>query len=178
MRVTAQMLRDRNACEDQVAIFEREWPDGVNVGIRAARKAVKLGLDLEWFAETFLPPAAWADYEKAIAPAWLITRRRQQRRGLSTGRRQQRQWLSTGRRQRRRGLSMTRRQQRRGLSMTRRKRRRWWQPSPRRREVRSERTRYQCVDRRRAGDSGLRPARARCCTRSIQALYGRPRLLD
>jgi len=70
MRVTAQMLRDRNACEDQVAIFEREWPDGVNVGIRAARKAVKLGLDLEWFAETFLPPAAWADYEKAIAPAW------------------------------------------------------------------------------------------------------------
>ena len=70
MKITAQMLRDKDACESQVAIFRAQWPDGVKVGIRAANKAVKLGLDLDWFIGSFLGAVARAEYEKAIAPAW------------------------------------------------------------------------------------------------------------
>lgn len=63
-KITAQMLRDKDACSEQVAIFEQQWPNGVKVGIHAVRKAGKLGLDVYWFAANFLTDAAWAGYEE------------------------------------------------------------------------------------------------------------------
>ena len=81
MRLTAEMLRARNACAGQVATFEDEWPDGVEVTEAVVRRAVELGLDIDWFAQNFLTAparaeynkmvaAAWAEYNKMVAPAW------------------------------------------------------------------------------------------------------------
>jgi len=81
MRLTAEMLRAREACAGQVATFEDEWPDGVEITETVVRRAVELHLDIDWFAENFLTAlalaeynkvraAAWAEYEKAAAAAW------------------------------------------------------------------------------------------------------------
>ena len=69
MHITAEMLRAKNACDDQVAIFEKEWPAGVEVTAAVVWRAVELELDIHWFAAKFLPTPAWAEYEKAIAAA-------------------------------------------------------------------------------------------------------------
>ena len=69
MRLTAEMLRARNACAGQVATFEDEWPDGVEVTEAVVRRAVELGLDIDWFAQNFLTAAAWAEYYKVTALA-------------------------------------------------------------------------------------------------------------
>ena len=69
MKITADMLRERDACEEQVLVFEKEWPKGTDVTLEAALRAVELGLDLEWFAASFLSGEAWEAYQKAPAPA-------------------------------------------------------------------------------------------------------------
>jgi len=65
MHVTSEMLREKDACEDQVLIFEREWSDGIDVTLDSLMRAIDLGLDLYWFAKNFLPAPA---FHKAIAP--------------------------------------------------------------------------------------------------------------
>ena len=69
MKITADMLRERGACEEQVLVFEKEWPKGTDVTLEAALRAVELGLDLEWFAASFLSGEAWEAYQKATAPS-------------------------------------------------------------------------------------------------------------
>ena len=68
--ITAKMLRAKNACENQVAIFEREWPKGARPTLKNIRRATELGLDVDWFARTFLDAPAWAAYKDARAAAW------------------------------------------------------------------------------------------------------------
>jgi len=81
MKVTAEMLRDKNACKGQVLIFEKEWPNGTRITKSACLRAVELKLDINWFAYWFLKDKsleayqkarepAWTKYEKACEPAW------------------------------------------------------------------------------------------------------------
>ena len=69
MNVTSSQLREANACSDQVAIFEAEWPDGCKVNAETIRRAVFLKLSISWWAEWFLPAPARAAFNKACAPA-------------------------------------------------------------------------------------------------------------
>jgi len=70
MRITADQLQDAGACKDQVAIFRREWPDGATATKKSIARALDLGLDLHWFAGTWLTATALEAYEKARATAW------------------------------------------------------------------------------------------------------------
>ena len=70
MRLTAEMLREKKACENQVQVFVGEWPDGVEITEAVVLRAYELGLDIDWFVETFLTALALAEYHKAAAPAW------------------------------------------------------------------------------------------------------------
>ena len=67
--ITAQMLRERHACRDQVGLFEATWPNGARLTLANLRKAARLGFDLDWWAGNFLPATALAEYKKAAAPA-------------------------------------------------------------------------------------------------------------
>lgn len=49
MRVTADDLRALDACEDQVSLFAREWPDGVTVTAATLERAEAIGLDVWWW---------------------------------------------------------------------------------------------------------------------------------
>ena len=59
----------KGACPEQAAIVRRLYPDGVPITLKAARKLRAEGVDI-WWAQHFLSPAARAEYEEAIAPAW------------------------------------------------------------------------------------------------------------
>ena len=85
-RITAAMLVEKGACHEQVVRFRAEWPDGAAVTIRNARKAVALGLDLDWLANEMLTAPAREAYEKAKAPA-LVRAFRLETKSLPKGRR-------------------------------------------------------------------------------------------
>ena len=69
MYLTADMLREKNACHRQVAVFEKEWPNGVKTTKKAILRAVELELDIYWFAQRFLPAPAREAYLEATAIA-------------------------------------------------------------------------------------------------------------
>jgi len=69
MYITAEMLREKKACEYQVEKFESEWSSGVVVNAKSVKRAGELGLEINWFAEKFLSAPAWKAYEEATAPA-------------------------------------------------------------------------------------------------------------
>ena len=68
LMITAEALLQRVACETQVAVFRREWPDGCEVTEATLLRAAQLGLDLNWFARRFLPGSLWEEYERQLAP--------------------------------------------------------------------------------------------------------------
>lgn len=69
MRVTADMLRKRLACAPQRVLFERLFPDGVDVtGALCVAHSSRFNWD--WAASNLLPPDAQAKYESAAAKAW------------------------------------------------------------------------------------------------------------
>ena len=64
---TKQMLIDANACQEQIAHFERLFGDSVVVTVAKARKVANV---FDWdFAERFLDAPASAEYERVKAPA-------------------------------------------------------------------------------------------------------------
>ena len=67
--ITSEWLRKKHACAQQVAVFEREWPDGAEITEANVLRALTLNLDIVWFAAVYLQPSAWAAYEKATASA-------------------------------------------------------------------------------------------------------------
>lgn len=68
-RIIAEWLRERGACNDQVAIFAAEWgPDGADWTEANLRRAVALGLDIEWLAETTLSASDRKAFDEAVAP--------------------------------------------------------------------------------------------------------------
>lgn len=62
-RITAKWARRMKACPGQVAIFEKEWPDGANITAANIRRALKLGL--EWMLKHMLTAVAAERYEHA-----------------------------------------------------------------------------------------------------------------
>ena len=70
MKLTADMLRSKDACPDQVAVFLAEWPDGTDVTEASIMRARSLGLDVDWFTCRFLPAPAFAEYLQATNPAF------------------------------------------------------------------------------------------------------------
>ena len=69
-RITAAMLREHHACPGQLATFELEWPKGVVPTLAACRRALALGLDLNWAARVLMPAPALKAYDEACATAW------------------------------------------------------------------------------------------------------------
>jgi len=67
--ITAAMLRERKACEEQVEVFEREWPHGVALSEAALVRAAELELDLEWFVGEFFH-ALWLEYARGVETLW------------------------------------------------------------------------------------------------------------
>ena len=71
MRITAELLRQHNACEDQVEIFEERWPSGVTPNKRSLAVAQQLGLDIRWCDNLLtVPGPVWTEYLNVIDPAW------------------------------------------------------------------------------------------------------------
>lgn len=65
MKVTAQILRDRDACEEQVDVFIRLFGDGTEVVITKGRCAKFADtFDWDWAAEYLLSHAAWEEYDQ------------------------------------------------------------------------------------------------------------------
>ena len=75
-KISTKLLRRLKACEDQVVLFRETFPDshetGVTINLRNAKKAARAGLDLDWLAQTILPPPALKAYNEAIAPALKV----------------------------------------------------------------------------------------------------------
>ena len=69
MLITRELLERRAACLDQAAIFAAEWPEGTEITLAAAMRAVELGLDLEWAAEHIMTEPAVHAYRDALASA-------------------------------------------------------------------------------------------------------------
>ena len=69
MKITVEMLRSRNACMEQVALFDRTYLDGFDVTAENLSEARKAGLDVEW-ATRLLPPDARTAYSAAIEPIY------------------------------------------------------------------------------------------------------------
>ena len=69
MRITAAMLREKGACEEQVKVFEAEWPDGASVTLSHCRRGVELGMDVEWAGTHLLSGTVLAAYQQATATA-------------------------------------------------------------------------------------------------------------
>jgi len=70
MKVTAKQLRGKDACDKPVDVFQKEWPEGVEITLDVLQRAMELKLDLDWFADSFLPASASEAYEKATTLAW------------------------------------------------------------------------------------------------------------
>jgi hypothetical protein len=63
-KITSSMLRAKNACGMELATFESEWPDGLEVTEAVADRVVELGLSVGWAVENFLKASARAEYER------------------------------------------------------------------------------------------------------------------
>ena len=74
-RITAADLAAKGVCAPKVAQFVALFPMGSEVSLADCRKAANAGLNLDWFAWTFLRPPALAVYERAKAPAWTACER-------------------------------------------------------------------------------------------------------
>jgi hypothetical protein len=67
--ITADTLRAKGACQDQIDLFAQLFPDGVHVTVEAA-VAVAGQFDWDWAARNLLSKKGMAAYEAAKAPAW------------------------------------------------------------------------------------------------------------
>ena len=81
MFVTKQWLVEHDADEDQIEIFDKRWPDGVELTRDVLVEANSLKLVLGWFVEKLATPeanvefdrdydVAWRSYKSAIDLAW------------------------------------------------------------------------------------------------------------
>jgi len=68
--ITAKWLREKGPACSEVAIFEKEWPDGGRLTLTNLRRAAVLNLDLHWFARAYLPDSLRKEYSRKVAPLW------------------------------------------------------------------------------------------------------------
>ena len=69
MKIIKEMLQQANACKEQVAIFNNEWPEGAEITEVNLNRALALKLDLSWIVNNLLSPSQRTTYDQAIAPA-------------------------------------------------------------------------------------------------------------
>src|ERR1700693_3758700 len=68
MFLTAKILKDKGACEEQVALFEKYFPKGGKVTVEKCVKVAHL-FNFDWAAQNLFLSSASVKYEKARAPA-------------------------------------------------------------------------------------------------------------
>ena len=66
--ITADMLREKRACANQLMVFKKRFPNGAEVSEALARELAPV-FDWEWAAEALLSPSALKAYNEATAPA-------------------------------------------------------------------------------------------------------------
>jgi hypothetical protein len=69
MRITVENLIRVGASCNQVEIFRQEWPEGAEVNLVNARRAVDLRLNLNWAAQRLFSPNALRAYRESVAAA-------------------------------------------------------------------------------------------------------------
>ncbi len=70
MRITAQKLRAKGACGDDIKVFEKRWPDGCNVTRKNCEIAFrKLEMNVEWATAYLLSASVFKDIEDAADDA-------------------------------------------------------------------------------------------------------------
>ena len=69
MRVTAELLRAKDACEDQVDLFESLFPAGVEITHELCVKYAG-DFDWNWATNNLLPIRVLADYDAKNAMVW------------------------------------------------------------------------------------------------------------
>ena len=67
--ITADMLREHDACTEQYELFCRTWPKGCKVTLKDCKNAVRLGFDIDWAARCLLGKAELEAFDEAVAPA-------------------------------------------------------------------------------------------------------------
>lgn len=60
--IDSKWLVEHEACAEDLALFEEEWPEGGAVTKESLTRALELGLDLEWLARRILPELLNAEY--------------------------------------------------------------------------------------------------------------------
>ena len=68
-RITVELLQEKGACSNQVAVFKKLWPRGIVPSLKAIRQAQKAELDLDWVARNLLSEPALKAYLEATAAA-------------------------------------------------------------------------------------------------------------
>ena len=69
--ITAQVLIDRGCCKEYANNdFAKVFPNGTKVTLADCKKAAKAGLDLEWFADTFLTEKVYDEYRAKRKPLY------------------------------------------------------------------------------------------------------------
>ena len=62
--ITHAWLAERKACKEQLDIFDKEWPDGMELTKENLLKCAALQLNLNWIAEHYLDASLSAKFEK------------------------------------------------------------------------------------------------------------------
>ena len=68
-RWTVDDLRALDACAEQVAMFEKTFPDGATADDVGA--AVAAGLNVEWLVLVAVSDDVWAEYNRQRVPLWV-----------------------------------------------------------------------------------------------------------
>ena len=68
MLVTSKLLRKRGACDEEVALFDQEWPEGVTTSEAGLLRASEIGLDLTRFVQKFLKAPFRKEFNRQVAP--------------------------------------------------------------------------------------------------------------
>ena len=67
--ITASQLRQAGACQDQINIFQKEWPNGCEVNELSIRRIDALHLDINWAVHCLAPPSIQQAYYAAFGGA-------------------------------------------------------------------------------------------------------------
>lgn len=69
MLVTKQLLEQHNTCQEQLDIFNSEWPDGVVLTPTVLRRCLEIDLNLRWFVNNVMPLSVRDTYNQTIESA-------------------------------------------------------------------------------------------------------------
>ena len=73
-KITVDFLRSGTCipCAGQLRVFTRKWPEGMEVTISNAIRALEFNLSIDWVIRELLPHFAWIAFKEAIAPPRII----------------------------------------------------------------------------------------------------------